>query len=523
MRAGSQLRLLHSLEPQGRQLAQQLTGVAEQEMTARWRQQHQQQAATPSGAAQTHTGTSFPAMPVPATAAQGGEEPPEEAQRGCWLSLAGGVAATAVAEAAEGSHDLQLVSSSLPQAVRISEEQDAARAAAVDGWLARMALQRRLAEHVLAAEQDSRAAAQRDRQVQLAAQQAEALSRQQSSKAALLRGQRAALREQRARVAAQHEQQATADRQDQLLTARREHAAAVAELERALGKSGLQASEPASQGRASASPAAGDSPAATTAAAPAAPAPAVAAAAAAQPPAVKQAAGAAPASQIAAHDVQQVAMTAGQQQGEGPCAEAPQRVPPASLPPLKLSRVQLLEHCQGNARPQPADFGYPPACGAGQPLLPGPLGPPAPAAQPGSSRRLLMMPPPLKTARGIGAWQAEAAAAATQGAPEHGASVQEEEEEEEAVVLAPLSAVLECCVTQSVLSQYRAVSRACVRCAQGRAPAFCEALLTDLRSCSDVQQLSTGAATAAWAAHSVSTSLLAIRKYTVQTYVVSTF
>ncbi|KAL4440501.1 hypothetical protein ABPG75_003502 [Micractinium tetrahymenae] len=433
MRSGSQLRLLHSLEPQGRQLALQLASIAEQEMAARWRQQHQQQHLGPvlAGAAQPYSTTSFAALPAaPGTAVEGSEEQTQEAERECWLSLAGGAAVTAAAEAIDGSQDLQLSSGLLPPAVRISEEQDAARAAAVDGWLAQMALQRRLAEHALAAEQQGRAAAQRERQVERAAQQAAALSRQQSSKAALFEEQQAAMREQRARLAVQQEQAAAADRQEQLAAAQREHAAAVAELERALGRAGLNPGQQAAQGL---SPAAG--------------APSAAAAAAAQPP------------------EQTAAAAALQQQDQGAGAAPPRPRLQPGLPPLKLNRVRLQEQQQENTRAQPAGAAAPTARGLLLPSArqPGPLGLPAPAAPPASSRRLFTMPPLLQTARGISAWQAEAAAAAAVGQGDHEGLEHDGEEEEAADVLAPLSAVLECCVTQSVLSQYRAISRACVR------------------------------------------------------------
>ncbi|KAL4440506.1 hypothetical protein ABPG75_003507 [Micractinium tetrahymenae] len=484
MRSGSQLRLLHSLEPQGRQLALQLASIAEQEMAARWRQQHQQQHLGPvlAGAAQPYSTTSFAALPAaPGTAVEGSEEQTQEAERECWLSLAGGAAVTAAAEAIDGSQDLQLSSGLLPPAVRISEEQDAARAAAVDGWLAQMALQRRLAEHALAAEQQGRAAAQRERQVERAAQQAAALSRQQSSKAALFEEQQAAMREQRARLAVQQEQAAAADRQEQLAAAQREHAAAVAELERALGRAGLNPGQQAAQGL---SPAAG--------------APSAAAAAAAQPPEVQQAAISQPEVQqapappaateppevqqaaVAAavpppttttgrgvqQDVQQTAAAAAlQQQDQGAGAAPPRPRLQPGLPPLKLNRVRLQEQQQENTRAQPAGAAAPTARGLLLPSArqPGPLGLPAPAAPPASSRRLFTMPPLLQTARGISAWQAEAAAAAAVGQGDHEGLEHDGEEEEAADVLAPLSAVLECCVTQSVLSQYRAISRACVR------------------------------------------------------------
>ncbi len=450
MRAGSQLRLLHSLDPQGRQLAQRLASIAEQELAARWRQQHQQLLASP-GAAHAHTTVSFAAPSAAKATAQGVEERPQEAERECWLSLADRAAAAAVEEAADGSQDLQLLSSCLPHAVHISEERDAARAAAVDGWLAQMALQRRLAEHALAAEHDFRAAAQREQQAERAAQQAAALSSRQSGKAALLLEQQAALREQRARLAAQQEQQAAADRQGQLLAARREHAAAVAELERAVGRANLEPSQPTSQ-----DPALGDLPASG---APAAAGALNAEPAAAQPQSEQPAAAAPPAGPGAQQDGQQEAATAAGQDGAAVAQQ--QRVPP-DLPLLKLGRVRLQEHRQEQQRPQAAVSAAPPARSARQPLLPGLLGLPATASLPTSSSSLFAMPPPPQTARGMDAWQAEAAAAAGREGSDSGAG----RGEEGAGTLAPLSAVLECCVVQSVLSQYRAVSRACVRWAR---------------------------------------------------------
>ncbi|PSC71851.1 phosphatase 2C 22 [Micractinium conductrix] len=228
MRAGTQLRLLHSLEPQGQRLAQQLGAIAEAEVLQRRRQQ----LATSSGggggtevgafAGAAHTLTSFAAPPAVEAAAEAALQAADGGPREPWLALAGAPAAPlppSAGGAVDGTQDLHVSAGSLQQAAVVSQEQDGARSAAVDGWLGQMALQRRLAEHAAAADHLGRAAAQRERQAQRAAAQAAALSRQQSSKAALFEEQRGAVREARARRAMQREQVEASDRQAQLQAA----------------------------------------------------------------------------------------------------------------------------------------------------------------------------------------------------------------------------------------------------------------------------------------------------------------
>ena len=135
MRAGCQLRLLHSLEGRGRQLVQQLRAVAEVE--AQRRQAVAADVAAADLAAAEHSVTTFAAALPSAAAACGGAEVaallPEERQP--WLALAGSPAAAwlvgvdSSSEAAAGSLNLQLTSSGLQAAVQISQERDAARAA----------------------------------------------------------------------------------------------------------------------------------------------------------------------------------------------------------------------------------------------------------------------------------------------------------------------------------------------------------------------------------------------------------
>ncbi|KAI7838596.1 hypothetical protein COHA_007604 [Chlorella ohadii] len=222
MRAGSQLRLLHSLEQQGRRLAQQLADIAEAEV-------RQRQAAGTAGTAGTaaaggvldagsgswapwHSVTSFAALPGELASAAGPSAAHEP-----WLALGGGAAGAAGSLGSSGDtplgcQDLQLSSGGLQRAVQITGEQDAARVAAVSSWLAAMALQRRLAEHAVVAQQLGRAAAQRDQQAQQAAQRVAALSRRTSAKSQLFAEQQAAVAERRAQRAAQQAQQEAEDR-----------------------------------------------------------------------------------------------------------------------------------------------------------------------------------------------------------------------------------------------------------------------------------------------------------------------
>ena len=439
MRAGSQLRLLHSLEQQGRRLAQQLSDIAELEV-------RQRQAAGAAGTAAVgaagagasngapwHSVTSFAAMPPELASAAG-----PSAEHESWLALGGGAAGSmgGGSDAPLGCQDLQLSSSGLQRAVQITGEQDAARAAAVSSWLAAMALQRRLAEHAAVAQQLGRTAAQRDRQAEQAAQRVAALSRRASAKSQLFAEQQAAVAERRAQRAAQQAQQEAEDRQSQVQAALRQHSAAMADLEAALGRttSGTAAQL-----------------AAATAAAPAAPA-----AAGSEEPAE-----AAPEQQVGQ---QQARQQQPQQAQQAQQVQQPKEQQRAGLPPLQTrsSRQQrfqeaLSQHAeQENAAPQQAAAA--PAAGGGQAQLPGQAQPPAQCTTfaPGaaSAAGSAFDWPGLQAASAGGA----AAVAATLSAA---AALEEDADGRDA--LAPLSAVIEAAVSQSVLSQYRAVSRACVR------------------------------------------------------------
>ena len=367
-------------------------------------------------------GPAASAGPFDAAAAAGAEllaEPREP-----WISLACG-SASAEADTADGSQDLQLSSSSLRRAVEISQEQDSTRAAAVDAWLGTLALQRRLAEHAAASEQLGRAAAQRERTAERAALQAAALSRQQSSKAALLQEQQAAVAERRARRASEQAQQEAADRQLQAQAARQQHSAALAELEQALGRAGLGGTHPPAAAAGGRETQAGE----------------------AQP-------AAAPAQ---GHLAQPAGSSEAQQQpaaGDPPAPAHPAL--PAGLPTLKTrsrqrfaDEQQQQQQQQENAVPPAAQAqggaGAAGAAGSRQPLAPGqaglqaaaPLLPGLPYAASAELQHQMALSS-LADLEGGGGGEAEDA-------------------------LAPLPAVLETSITHSVLSQYRAVSRACVR------------------------------------------------------------
>lgn len=423
MRAGSQLRLLHSLETQGRRLAQQLCDVAEQEL----RQRQQQGSGTAGGSwgaavpGAMHTCTSFATRPEDARAAEESEP---------WLALAGSAAAAEASAAGSGGslgcQDLQLSSTALQRAVHISQERDVARAAAVASWLGAMAFGRRLAEHAAVAEQLGRAAAQRERQAEVAAQQAAALSRRASSKSQLLAEQQAAVSERRTRLAAQRAQQEAADRQMQAHAALRQHSAAVAELEEALARSAAMSGEP--------------------------------------PAAVTAATAAATAATVGQEQEQEASQAQGQPTAAAPAAlDAPVMLPlaasrpAAGLPTVRTRssrpRFQDGQHQQQLQQRQSTS-------GPGRP----PLGPPGPglhsAGGSGSFDWAMLQPGGGVTSASAGAATLMAATAAAAAAV---AGEQEEEGGEPADALAPLSAVLEASVTQSVQSQYRAASRACVR------------------------------------------------------------
>ena len=469
MRAGTQLRLLHSLEPQGQRLAQQLGAIAEAEVL----QRRGQQLATSSGggggtevgafAGAAHTLTSFAAPPAVEAAAEAALQAADGGPREPWLALAGAPAAPlppSAGGAVDGTQDLHVSAGSLQQAAVVSQEQDGARSAAVDGWLGQMALQRRLAEHAAAADHLGRAAAQRERQAQRAAAQAAALSRQQSSKAALFEEQRGAVREARARRAMQREQVEASDRQAQLQAAQREHAAAVAELERALGRSSLT-SGPAE----AAAPAAAETPAQAEAAAPteAALSEAAEAASAAGLPAAASAEAAAAEAGPGSLGQAAVEQRAPLQAHERPAAGfVPYTRRPRGLPPLKLSSLQVPgQQEQEAARPAlPVATARGSQATARRAILPGPLGLPMALRM-----QAVSQPPGVELGSSLQpAAGAAAAAAGAQYLPPLAPPLHEEESES---VPAPLPAVLECCVAQSVLSQYRAVSRACVRWVEG--------------------------------------------------------
>lgn len=426
MRAGSQLRLLHSLERPGRQLAQQLGDVAEREARQRQRAgEGRGQAEEAEAAAGWHSTLSFSA--APAADAALAPDAAEEEEREPWLALAGSCPPKSSASGAAGALfagvDLQLGSAGLQRAALISQECDAARATAVSGWLGQLALQRRLAEHAAVAEQLERVASQRGRQAEAAARQAAALSRRQSSKSHLFAEQQASVAERRARLAAQLAQQAAEDRRTQAQAALMHHSAAVAELEQALGQAA-----PAPERRQSQPQQQQEQPAQQEEAGPA-PGPAAAAAGqGAESGGVPGAAGAG-------------APPAGAPQG------AQQQPASLGLPPLKTrgSKQQRFQFEEASAHQQ--ENGAPPAAPA--------AGAPAAGAAAAASRR----PPLQPTALG---WAPQRGLAA--GAPAAAWEAQQEAGEgAEGDALVPLSAVLEASVTQSVLSQYRAVSRACVR------------------------------------------------------------
>lgn len=448
MRAGSQLRLLHSLEQQGRRLAQQLSDIGDDEV--RWRQ-----AAGTAGAAgaaagaaagsdswpQSHSVTSFAALPPELEGALGPSAAHEP-----WLALGGAAAAGGLdggSDAPLGCQDLQLSSGGLQRAVHITGEQDAARAAAVSSWLAAMALQRRLAEHAVVAQQLGRAAAQRDRQAEQAAQRAAALSRRASSKSQLLAEQQAAVAERRAQRAAQQAQQEAEDRQAQVQAALRQHSAAMADLEAALGRTASGAAQLAAGG----------------AAAPTA-APTVPAAGGSEEPSAGAQQAQQQQQQPQAQHAQQEEQAQHAQQEDQAHGKEQKRV---VLPPLnaRSSRQQRfqdalsqhapqLQHAeQENAAPQQAGG---PAAPHSQAQPPARHTASAPTA--GAASRSAFDWPGLQAASSAGA----AAVAATLSAA---AAADEADDSRDA--LAPLSAVFEAAVSQSVLSQYRAVSRACVR------------------------------------------------------------
>lgn len=444
MKAGSQLRLLHSLEQQGRRLAQQLSDIAELEVRQR---QAAGAAGTAAGAAAGagasnwapwHSVTSFAALPPELASAAG-----TSAEHEPWLALGGGAAGSigGGSDAPLGCQDLQLSSSGLQRAVQITGEQDAARAAAVSSWLAAMALQRRLAEHAAVAQQLGRAAAQRDRQAEQAAQRVAALSRRASAKLQLFAEQQAAVAERRAQRAAQQAQQEAEDRQAQVQAALRQHSAAMADLEAALGRTTSGTAAQLAAATASTGPAAANSD--------------------------DELAEAAPEQEVGQQEVrpQQPQQVQQAQQAQQPKEQQPKEQQRAGLPPLQTrsSRQQrfqeaLSQHAeQENAAPQQAAAA--PAAGAGQAQLPG--------QAPLSARRTAFVPgaasagggsafdwPGLQAASAGGA----AAVAATLSAA---AALDEGADGRDALV--PLSAVIEAAVSQTVLSQYRAVSRACVR------------------------------------------------------------
>lgn len=417
MRSGAQLRLLHSLGQQGRQLAQQLCDIGEREVRQRQAQGSGSgsQAGLPAPGA-WHTVTSFAARPEDALAAAGGSAPAATAdEEGPWLALAGSAAAdeaSAGVGGALGCQDLQLSSEGLQQAVALSQDCDSARAEAVSGWLGAMALGRRLAEHAAVTEQLGRAASQRERQAEAATRQAATLSRRASAKSQLLAEQQATLAERRVQRAAAQAQQEAADRQVQAQAALRQHSAAVAELEAALARSTSLPGQPAAA--------------------------AAAAGTAAQDAPVQGQPAAAPAS----------------------TTQAPELPPAKAAGSRRDSRPDQNE--QRQQQRAPAGYRAPAAAAPSRP----PLVPPAGGLRSAGGSGAFDWPT-LQTSRSAGPgaaalMAATAAAAAAAAAP---AGSEGEAGSEPADALAPLPAVLEACVTQGVLSQYRATSRACVRCA----------------------------------------------------------
>jgi hypothetical protein len=413
MRAGSQLRLLHSLEGHGRQLALQLGEVAEREAAARWHRLGNSGGcgteAGPAGGVAGLAGRGAALLPglidgLNGQAGMAADDDEEASER--WLGLGGGWGdACGTAGASDGSMDLQLSAAGLQEAVRISQEQDAARTAAVDAWLGGLTLQRRLAQQAAAEELLGRAVAQQQEATQRAERKAAALSRQQSGKAALLREQAAAVAERQLRRAAERAQEEAADRQLQARAALRQHSEAVAELEQALGHTGLSSSQlqPA-----------------------------------AQPDHPLSASG-------TVRDQQQAAGPAQDQQDAQP-AGLPSQPSAASLPPLKTRFQDERQQQQQQENTAPQGGGASGSAGAEaprQPLQPGWIGL-APTQQQLPYAASAVLQHQLSVASGT-------------------AGVEDEGDEASVEALAPLSAVLETSLTHSVLSQYRAVSRACVR------------------------------------------------------------
>lgn len=393
MRAGTQLRLLASLPEHGAQLARQLAAVSEAE-------QHARLAACQPGGGGCLT-------------AHGKEAPPPlalEGGPGVWLAPAG--------EPGSGADEvpLHLPAASLQAAVRLSQRADAARADAVDAWLARLALQRRLAEHAAESAQLERAAALRERQAQREAARAVALSRRLSGKAALLQEQRLAVEQARARVVVQRAAQCAEERRQLAAEALQDHASAVTELSDAL----------------------------------------------------------------AAVSVGTAAATA---TGRRP----QQQSPPATESTPQLVREQQRRRQQHEAIEGPVQLGLPPS------------GPPSPFAGPESLAAATAAPavaaapslPPGRTRNGVAQQLKQQCLEAMPLPPpaqhhavldaspatwhwsvpallDDGMQLLAQEQQHAAAGeegAAPLSAVLEACVCQGLLSQYRAVSRACVRCA----------------------------------------------------------
>lgn len=460
MRSGSQLRMLHSLELHGRRLACQLADLGEHEAALQRRQDDElSRNARPAGATVTAAGsaaaagasvqgelhTSLSVSDLPGGDAQSASTGSQLAeQRDPWISLAGS-SALASSELqrspADGTLDFEIGGGGLRQAVRISQQQDSARTAAVDSWLSSLALQRRLGEHAAVNEQLGRVAVQREQAADRAMRHAAALSRRHSSKVALMQEQQAAAADRRAWRAAEQAQQEAQDRQLQAHIAIRQHSAAVAELEQALSRAALPGTRvlPAAQ-----EPAASDflnhllgsreegvgvekvqpvAEAADTAVAP------------------------------SLDDVPATAAAA--------AAVAPHLLAPAGLPSVKTrsrqQRFQLDQQQQQQQRgPEPPSMqaagaqGFSAAARNGggqsmrQPWLPGAAPDPL---QPYPTSALLHHQLSL------------GGEAARQGQGE------QEQSADGAVadVAAPLAAVLEASVSHSVLSQYRSTSRACVR------------------------------------------------------------
>ena len=471
MRAGSQLRLLASLPEHGRRLAQEVAGVSEWEQAVRAGGDVLGGGAYGGGvAADTPPPTSAAATlllegsgaPVGAPAAVPAPSPGEPAAGG-WLEPAGAPGSGI------GEVPLNLGAAALQAAVRVSQQAEAARTRAVDAWLDQLALHRRLAEHAALDQQAERAAALREAQAERAARQAAAQSRQQSLRAALLQEQRAAAEEHRERAAAQRVAQQAGERRQVARAALEEHGAAVAELSAAVAVVGLGAqvaSEAAAAAGVKTTAAGGQlpAPAAAVQAREGGPAAAVAAhghgreeeqgAPAAGPsPSAAAAAAAAPAG---------AAASAGGPSGPDAVSAFPPGLPAihtsrgaagtsgsAGRPALRQLRLDAALKPPPAAKATATDAAALPAgiqwASLPQPSAPAPEGGPgAPAAaddHPASTAWLAhrRQPQDHQTAE-----QAEAGG----GGAEHAA---------------PLPAVVETVVTQGVLSQYRAVSRACVR------------------------------------------------------------